>query len=67
MTRQWVHDTFGEPDKSVAPKTVMKMEMGWVDRFTIEDFHIPLTMQIRYDMQGKVEAVTFLPTSELRW
>ena len=67
MTRQWVHDTFGEPDKSVPPKTVMKIAMGWVDRFTVEDFHIPITMQIRYDMQDKVEAVTFLPTSDLRW
>lgn len=67
MTRQWVHDTFGEPDKSVPPKTVMKMSMGWVDRFAVEDFHIPITMQIRYDMQDKVEAITFLPTSDLRW
>lgn len=67
MTRQWVHDTFGEPDKSVPPKTVMKMTMGWVDRFAVEEFHIPITMQIRYDIQDKVEAVTFLPTSNLRW
>jgi hypothetical protein len=67
MTRQWVHDTFGEPDKSVPPKVVMKMAMGWVDRFTIEDFHIPITMQIRYNTQEIAEAVTFLPTSELRW
>ncbi|WP_241575809.1 DUF6392 family protein [Rosenbergiella nectarea] len=67
MSRRWVHDTFGEPDKSVLPKTVMKMSMGWVDRFAVEDFHIPITMQIRYDMQDKVEAVTYLPTSDLRW
>lgn len=48
-------------------ETVMKMAMGWVDRFAVEGFHIPITMQIRYDMQDKVEAVTFLPTSDLRW
>lgn len=67
MSRQWVHDIFGEPDKSAPPKTVMKIAMGWVDRFTVENFHIPITMQIRYDMQDNVEAVTFLPTSDLLW
>lgn len=67
MTRQWVHNTFGEPDKSVPPKNVMKLAMGWVDRFTVEDLHIPITMQIRYDLREKAEAVTFLPASDLRW
>ncbi|MCE9903425.1 hypothetical protein M988_1759 [Hafnia paralvei ATCC 29927] len=67
MSRRWVHDTFGAPDKSVPPKVVMKTVFGWVDRFTVEDFDIPITMQIRYDMDDMVEAVTFIPTSELRW
>lgn len=45
----------------------MKQEIGRVERFTVEGFHIPITMQIRYDMADMVVAVTFLPTSELRW
>ncbi|ATA25842.1 pyocin immunity protein [Brenneria goodwinii] len=67
MSRRWVHETFGDPDKSNPPKVVLKMEIGWIERFTVEDFHIPLTMCVYYDMGEMVEAVTFLPTSRLRW
>lgn len=67
MSRQWVHKNFGEPDKSTPPEVFMKMKIGWIERFTVEDFHIPLTMCIYYDMDEMVEAVTFLPTSRLRW
>ncbi|MGW1445451.1 DUF6392 family protein [Serratia rhizosphaerae] len=67
MSRQWVHENFGEPENSIAPRVIMKQSIGWVERFTVEDFHIPITMQIRYDMAEMVSAVTFLPTSALRW
>lgn len=67
MSRQWVHDNFGEPENSIPPREIMKHKIGWVERFTVEDFHIPITMQIRYDIKDMVTAVTFLPTSELRW
>jgi len=67
MSRQWVHETFGDPDKSTPPEVFMKMKIGWIERFTIEDFHMPLTMCIYYDMDEMVEAVTFLPTHRLRW
>lgn len=67
MSRRWVHENFGEPENSIPPRVIMKQEIGWVERFTVVDFHIPITMQIRYDMEEMVEAVTFLPTSELRW
>lgn len=67
MSRQWVHENFGEPDKSEPPKVVLNTKIGWIERFTVEDFHIPLTMCIYYDMNEMAEAVTFLPTSRLRW
>lgn len=67
MSREWIHKTFGEPEGSVAPKVIMKQNFGWVDKFIVEDFHVPITMQIRYDLQEIVKKVTFLPTSELRW
>lgn len=67
MSRRWVHEKFGEPDNSIPPRTIMKQNIGWVERFTIEGFHLPITMQIRYDLSEMVEVVTFILTSELRW
>ncbi len=67
MSRQWVHENFGEPGNSVPPRVIMKQAIGWIERFTVEDFHIPVTMQVRYNMAEMIAAVTFLPTSELRW
>lgn len=67
MSRQWVHENFGEPENSIPPRIIMMQEIGWIERFAVVDFHIPITMQIRYDMAEMVAAVTFLPTSELRW
>ncbi|QIX96819.1 DUF6392 family protein [Cedecea sp. FDAARGOS_727] len=67
MSRKWIHENFGPPEKSISPRVIMKHEIGWIERFTVVDFHMPITMQIRYDMPEMVEAVTFLPTSELRW
>lgn len=67
MSREWVHETFGPPDKSVSPKKVGTLSFGWFDRFTVEGFDFPLTMQMGYDLYDMVTEVTFLPTSELRW
>lgn len=67
MSRSWVHETFGEPDKSTPPEVFMKMKIGWIERFTLEDFHMPLAMCVYYDMDEMVESVTFLPISRLRW
>lgn len=63
MSRQWVHENFGEPGNSVPPRVIMKQAIGWIERFTVEDFHIPVTMQVRYNMAEMIAAVTFLPTS----
>ncbi|SQI44069.1 Uncharacterised protein [Leminorella richardii] len=67
MSRSWVHDTFGPPDGNVPPKTILKKQYGWTDKFTVEGFHIPITMQMHYDLNDQVERIYFLPTSELRW
>lgn len=67
MSRHWVHDIFGEPDKSIPPKVVLKTKFGWRDRFTIEDFHIPITMVILFDTDDIAKSATFLPTARLKW
>lgn len=67
MSRKWVHETFGQPDKSIPPKVVMKTQFGWRDRFKIKNFHIPITMIILYDMDDMAKSINFLPTSRLRW
>lgn len=67
MSRQWVHDIFGDPDKSTLPKVIMNKPFGRADLFTVEGFHIPISMQVRYDLDEMVKSVMFLPTSELRW
>ncbi|WKZ94662.1 DUF6392 family protein (plasmid) [Chimaeribacter arupi] len=67
MSRQWVHENVGEPENSIPPRVIMRQAIGWIERFTLEDFHTPLTMVIRYDMADMVASVTFLPTSDLRW
>ncbi|MCV9878968.1 DUF6392 family protein [Brenneria izbisi] len=59
MSRQWVHENIGEPENSIPPRVIMKQEIGWVERFTVTGFHISITMQIRYDMDEMVAAVTF--------
>ncbi|WP_145507962.1 DUF6392 family protein [Yersinia alsatica] len=67
MSLQWMHDIFGEPDKSTPPKVVMNKTFGRADLFTVEGFHIPINMQVRYDLSDMVKSVMFLPTSEIRW
>jgi hypothetical protein len=67
MSRQWVHENFGEPDKSIPPEVIFKRSFGWRDRFTVEDFHIPITMVILFGVDELAESVTFLPTAKLRW
>lgn len=66
MTRQWVHEQFGTPDKSYQPQIIMKRQFGWKDLFSIAGFRIPTSMRITYDLDDRVKAVTYLPTSEVR-
>ncbi|MBK4714883.1 MULTISPECIES: DUF6392 family protein [Tenebrionibacter/Tenebrionicola group] len=67
MPRQWVHDTFGKPDKAAPPRKVANKTFGWTERYAIEDFHMPIAMQVSYDLEEMVKKITFLPTSALRW
>ena len=67
MSREWVHKTFGKPDKAEPPQVVANLAFGWTERFTAVRYQLPITMQISYDLQEMVKKVTFLPTSELRW
>lgn len=67
MSRQWVHESFGDPEKSIPPKVILKTEFGWRDRFTVEDFHIPITMVVLFDSEDMAKTVSFIPTSKIRW
>ncbi|MGV3346494.1 DUF6392 family protein [Enterobacteriaceae bacterium LUAb1] len=67
MSRQWLHKTLGNPDKSEAPKTINDRTVGWMECFPIKNGDHPLTMVVRYDQQEMAEAVMFLPTSERLW
>lgn len=67
MNRSWVHVTFGEPDKFLPPRKRLRKDIGYTDLFTVTDFHIPISMQIAYDLHERARLVTFLPTSEVRW
>ncbi len=67
MSRQWVHEQFGEPEKSKPPEVIMKRQFGWTDLYTVLDFRIPTSMQIDYDLLEQVKSIAFLPTSEVRW
>lgn len=67
MSRGWVHETLAEPDKILPPKVVAGLSFGLTERYSLEGFHIPITLQIRYDGNEMVEKLTFLPTSDLRW
>ncbi|WP_434524153.1 DUF6392 family protein [Photorhabdus asymbiotica] len=67
MSRKWIHEHFGEPEKSHPPEMIMRHQFGWTELYTLLDFRIPTSMQISYDFTELVESLTFLPTSEVRW
>ena len=67
MTRPWIHTQLGEPDKALPPRKRARREIGWTERYTLLDFHIPLTLKVDYELNEYVRKLTFLPTSELRW
>ncbi|MBS9430556.1 DUF6392 family protein [Photorhabdus akhurstii] len=67
MSRQWVHEHFGEPEKSLPLRKRLTREIGWTELYTLLDFRIPTSMQVDYNLLEQVRMVTFLPTSEVRW
>lgn len=67
MSREWIHEVFGSPIRSIPPKVIMNEAFGWVDLFSAEDFHIQTSIQIDYDEENIVNEVAFIPTAALRW
>lgn len=67
MSRSWVHRELGEPERSSPPEIIMKRAFGWTDLFTLSGRHVPMSMQINYDVADMVSSIVFLPTAELRW
>lgn len=67
MSRQWVHMQFGDPDKFLPPRKRLRKNIGYTELFTMVDFHMPISMQIDYDLMDMVKEVAFIPTAEIRW
>lgn len=67
MSRSWVHETLGEPERSSPPEVIMKRAFGWTDLYEAKGRAIPTSMQISYDVMDFVSSVAFIATSEIRW
>ncbi|MER2471746.1 DUF6392 family protein [Photorhabdus laumondii] len=67
MSRQWIHEQFGKPEKSHPPEMIMNHQFGRKDLYTLLDFRVPTSMQISYDLLDRVEYITLLLTSEVCW
>ncbi|MBS9431225.1 DUF6392 family protein [Photorhabdus hainanensis] len=67
MSREWIHKQFGKPEKSLPPRKRLKKDIGWTELYICLGFHMPINMQVDYDLLEHVKEVTFLPTSEVRW
>jgi hypothetical protein len=67
MGLSWMHEQFGLPDKIVSPKLIGGLNFGMKELYTLEGFHIPLSMQVTYTEKNQVESLTFMPTSEVHW
>ncbi|WP_233968615.1 DUF6392 family protein [Pectobacterium polaris] len=67
MIRGWVHENIGFPEKSLLPRKVLKEDIGYTDLYNLKKYNIPVSMQIDYDNNEKVEAITYLLSSMVRW
>jgi hypothetical protein len=67
MVRQWVHVQIGVPDKFLPPRKRLKKNIGYTDLFTVMGFHIPISMQVDYDLHERVKEVAFIQTADIRW
>lgn len=67
MSRSWVHETLGEPERSSPPEVIMKQAFGWTDLYEDKGRAIPTSIQISYDVMDSVRSVAFIATSEIRW
>ncbi|VEJ53571.1 DUF6392 family protein [Pragia fontium] len=67
MNRAWIHNQLGKPEKSHPPRVSFNDHYGWVELYQYENSTILTSMQIDYDLQDRVRAITFLPTEKVRW
>lgn len=67
MSRDWVMTTLGQPLGSVEPRKILRHSLGWCDKYQLHNTHIPVTMQIDYDLSNFVKEVSYTITSEMRW
>ncbi|GKV79209.1 DUF6392 family protein [Pectobacterium brasiliense] len=67
MIRSWIHQNIKSPDKYLSPRKMLKEDIGYTDLYHLKNYSIPVSMQIDYDINEKVEAITYLPTSMVRW
>ncbi|MBC6556668.1 pyocin immunity protein [Citrobacter braakii] len=67
MSLSWMHEQFDAPDKSVPPKIIGGLQFGMKERYTLEGFHIPLSMQVAYTANHLVESLTFMPLAGTSW
>lgn len=67
MSLSWMHEQFDAPDKSIPPKVIGGLQFGMKERYTLEGFHIPLSMQVAYTASDLVESLTFMPLGDSTW
>ncbi|WP_459609307.1 DUF6392 family protein [Dickeya oryzae] len=67
MSRSWIQEQFGEPFKYLPPRKRLKKDIGYTDLYHLRKYRIPVSMQIDYDTNEKVEAITYLLSSMVRW
>lgn len=67
MSRSWIQEQLGEPFKYLPPRKRLKKEIGYTDLYHLKNYSIPVSMQIDYDTNEKVEAITYLLSSMVRW
>ncbi|MFD3246236.1 DUF6392 family protein [Rahnella aquatilis] len=67
MTIEWIHKFIGLPDGSIQPRRIGRHNFGLKEKYALKGFQIPTVMQIMYTSEERVETLTFLHASELRW
>lgn len=67
MTLNWVHENFGEPEKTVLPKRIGKKEFGRAEKYIVSQYDFLVSMQIRYDLNEVVKSIMFVNANDARW
>lgn len=67
MSIAWIHEKFGNPDKSILPKTIGHRIFGRAEKYAVDSYDFLVSMQIRYDMNDMVKSISFVEASKARW